>query len=489
MIALKHIYKSFNQHLVLRDVSLEIDQGEVFGIIGGSGAGKSTLFKTLTKKQVPCENFPFCTIEPNIGLVDVPDERLQKLADRADLDGMILAAAGMHRLQFTIAPDGRLKKLEVFADDVEHVVVDHHPEPEDPVGRRRESGGQRRQGGGGGEVLSVCKSWSGYWRRDVMTYPRNAASPPVIAIGAIYLLADGTIQTTGASARVKTGSGAWATAAGTLACDSTSGVWTYTLDNANHQNLAAGETQTDVFTVTVSDGKGGTDTQDVTITIHGTNDAPVITSDAQTGSVTEDTQLTASGVVTSSEVDNGATATYTVANGTGDYGTLALDSTTGAWTYTLDDAAANTLAGGQVVNEVFVVYVSDGRGGVHSREVTISINGTNDAAIITGTSSARLFAAMSSRVIGLVAVPRTSRVWCRSLRPSRVTISAIACVVFAFDSAALPTMAIRSRSFNTFGSRTRLALCEDSKVISPSSSISAGFMPRVVAISSARLRP
>ena len=61
-----------------------------------------------------------------------------------------------------------------------------------------------------------------------MSYPRNAASPPTIAVGAIYLLADGTIQTTGASARVKTGSGSWGAAAGTLACDSTSGVWTYT---------------------------------------------------------------------------------------------------------------------------------------------------------------------------------------------------------------------------------------------------------------------
>jgi len=61
-----------------------------------------------------------------------------------------------------------------------------------------------------------------------MSYPRNAASPPAIAVGVIYLLADGTIQTTGASARVKTGSGAWGAAAGTLACDTTSGVWTYT---------------------------------------------------------------------------------------------------------------------------------------------------------------------------------------------------------------------------------------------------------------------
>lgn len=60
-----------------------------------------------------------------------------------------------------------------------------------------------------------------------MSYPRNAASPPIVAVGAIYLLADGTIQTTGASVRVKTGTGAWGSGAGTLACDSTSGIWTY----------------------------------------------------------------------------------------------------------------------------------------------------------------------------------------------------------------------------------------------------------------------
>jgi hypothetical protein len=60
-----------------------------------------------------------------------------------------------------------------------------------------------------------------------MSYPRNAATPPIVAVGAIYLLADGTIQTTGASVRVKTGTGAWGTGSGTLACDSTSGIWTY----------------------------------------------------------------------------------------------------------------------------------------------------------------------------------------------------------------------------------------------------------------------
>ncbi len=50
------------------------------GIVGLPNVGKSTLFKTLTKKQVDCSNFPFCTIEPNVGVVEVPDDRLVQLA-------------------------------------------------------------------------------------------------------------------------------------------------------------------------------------------------------------------------------------------------------------------------------------------------------------------------------------------------------------------------------------------------------------------------
>ena len=50
------------------------------GIVGLPNVGKSTLFKAITKKQVDCANFPFCTIEPNVGVVAVPDERLSQLA-------------------------------------------------------------------------------------------------------------------------------------------------------------------------------------------------------------------------------------------------------------------------------------------------------------------------------------------------------------------------------------------------------------------------
>lgn len=51
------------------------------GIVGLPNVGKSTLFQAITKKQVERANYPFCTIDPNVGVVKVPDERVDKLAE------------------------------------------------------------------------------------------------------------------------------------------------------------------------------------------------------------------------------------------------------------------------------------------------------------------------------------------------------------------------------------------------------------------------
>ena len=51
------------------------------GIVGLPNVGKSTLFNALTQAGIAAENYPFCTIEPNVGIVELPDARLQQLAD------------------------------------------------------------------------------------------------------------------------------------------------------------------------------------------------------------------------------------------------------------------------------------------------------------------------------------------------------------------------------------------------------------------------
>ena len=74
--------------------------------------------------------------------------------------------------------------------------------------------------------------------------------------------------------------------------------WTYTVADDATDYLAAGQTATETFTVTIDDGHGGTVDQIVTITVHGTNEAPTITAADDSGAVTED-------ATTSESVDDG----------------------------------------------------------------------------------------------------------------------------------------------------------------------------------------
>ena len=187
-----------------------------------------------------------------------------------------------------------------------------------------------------------------------------------------------------------------ATTYGTFSVDG-SGTWTYNIDESAADSLDADDTVTETFRVTVDDGLGGTDTQDVVVTIRGTNDAPVIDASTThaTGTVIEaglDTEGTASatGSITASDIDASASLSYTSVADSGNattYGTFSVDGS-GTWTYNIDESAADSLDADDTVTETFRVTVDDGLGGTDTQDVVVTIRGTNDAPTITLTKVA-----------------------------------------------------------------------------------------------------
>lgn len=206
------------------------------------------------------------------------------------------------------------------------------------------------------------------------------------------------------------------------------GTYTYTIDEDKTQSLAQGQTEKEIFTITVSDGHGGTASVDITINIVGTNDRPTLTLtnpadmtvsdpgyDKDHNEVAED--LTVTGTFEGADPDSNPTLEYGVstsagnrdtafdANGnnpgmggghhsaTGTYGSLTIDPSTGEYTYTLDTAkggAADKLglnADGtpQTGTDTFTIYVRDEHGAWSEQTVTITVNGSNDAPEIDNT--------------------------------------------------------------------------------------------------------
>ncbi|MBW8720214.1 MAG: VCBS domain-containing protein, partial [Variovorax paradoxus] len=165
--------------------------------------------------------------------------------------------------------------------------------------------------------------------------------------------------------------------------------WNYSVANAATQYLAQGQTATETFIVSIDDGHGGTVQQQITVTVTGTNDVPVIGGIA-TGAVSEDgsmPNLSTGGALTIADVDQGQSnfapqASVAGSNGHGSF-TLAAD---GSWTYIADNsqAAIQQLGAGQSISDSFTAVSSDGTA---SQVVTVTITGTNDVPVIGGVAT------------------------------------------------------------------------------------------------------
>lgn len=162
---------------------------------------------------------------------------------------------------------------------------------------------------------------------------------------------------------------------GALTIDA-AGAWYYALSNPTYavQHLAAGQVAQEVFTVSATDSQGAVTTQQISIDVMGTNDAPVIAGTAY-GAVGDFATMRASaGKLFAYDVD-GDVLTVTSA-GASAYGSFAVDGT-GAWTYRLDptSAAYAALATGTTVTEHFDVTVTDSHGASAMRTVAVDVVG------------------------------------------------------------------------------------------------------------------
>jgi len=178
---------------------------------------------------------------------------------------------------------------------------------------------------------------------------------------------------------------------------------------AANDQLDAGQVVTDTFSVATTDGGSA----QVVITITGTNDAPTITADSTdaTGTVTETADVVggtdtdpadATGTITFADVDitdqHDVTVSATVKDGSGNtiaspVGSLALsdntDNTDGTvgWTFSVDNTEIDYLAAGESLTQVYTVTVDDENGGTVTQDITITINGTNDAPVVDAVKS------------------------------------------------------------------------------------------------------
>ncbi|TIM19560.1 MAG: adhesin, partial [Mesorhizobium sp.] len=151
------------------------------------------------------------------------------------------------------------------------------------------------------------------------------------------------------------------------------------------QSLNAGQYLTDTFIYSIRLGNGTLSWATATVQFAGTNDAAVITGTSTANLTETDAAQNTGGTLSATDVDSSAAfVVQTNVAGSNGHGTFSIDAA-GVWTYTMNDAH-DEFVGGTTYTDSITVATADGT----SQLITVSILGTNDAAVITGTSTANL---------------------------------------------------------------------------------------------------
>ena len=181
------------------------------------------------------------------------------------------------------------------------------------------------------------------------------------------------------------------------------GTYSYQLNNQMQAVQELGEDSEpleETFTIFVKDQDGAEVAKTVTVTINGTNDAPVLSLDTPVLTIKEGSTAKVGGTASATDVDKGDTLSYTLKDGTlseetgeyackTDYGTFYINKETGAYRFELNNTldAVKNLRPTDVVDAKVTVVVDDGHGGVTEKELTVHIKGSDSVPEITDEGS------------------------------------------------------------------------------------------------------
>ena len=238
----------------------------------------------------------------------------------------------------------------------------------------------------------------------------EATEDTAITVGDKLDVSDDRVNEGNLSYSVAAGGGAASSNAGNMAAGqygtlfiNADGTYSYQLNNQMQAVQELGEDSEplkETFTIFVKDQDGAEVAKNVTVTINGTNDAPVLSLDTPVLTIKEGSTAEVGGTASATDVDKGDTLSYALKDGTlseetgeyvckTDYGTFSIDPVTGEYRFVLDNSldAVKDLRPTDVVDAKVTVVVDDGHGGVTEKELTVHIKGSDSVPEITDEGS------------------------------------------------------------------------------------------------------